>query len=338
MNSMKFFIWAVAALILAPLAQAQSYTVTDLGTLGGVASGAMAINDQGEVVGYADQSNGAQFGFTWTATEGMQSLGVPSGYSESLAQSVNNLGQVAGFIYSPVGFSHAAVWTKSGDVQDLGSIAGGSAASAATGINDSGEVVGYSDIADGDIHAFLWTRADGFEDLGTLGGYISVANGINASGEVVGYSYLAGNTIYHAFLWTKSGGMQDLGTLTGTTNSNALAVSASGRVVGSASTDSGLNTAFYWNDRQGMQSMNVGRLSVGLAINASNQVVGELGAHPANAFLWTQTQHLQDLNNLIPPNTGWVLEQAWGINRSGQIAATGTINGETHAALLTPVN
>ncbi len=46
---------------------------------------------------------------------------------------------------------------------------------------------------------------------------------------------------------------------------------------------------------------------------------------------------MTDLNTLIPPNSGWILTEARGINDAGQITGTGTINGETHAFLLTPV-
>ena len=42
-----------------------------------------------------------------------------------------------------------------------------------------------------------------------------------------------------------------------------------------------------------------------------------------------------DLNTLIDPASGWVLNQARGINDSGQIAGFGTIGGQTHAFLLT---
>jgi len=47
---------------------------------------------------------------------------------------------------------------------------------------------------------------------------------------------------------------------------------------------------------------------------------------------------MQDLNNLIPPNSGWSLSVAYAINKSGQITGQGTINGEQHGFLLTPVS
>ena len=71
MGRISFGVWAAMALILAPLAGAQSYTVTDLGTLpGGTSSGATAINDHGSVVGSADAS-GVEHAFLWTSSSGM---------------------------------------------------------------------------------------------------------------------------------------------------------------------------------------------------------------------------------------------------------------------------
>jgi hypothetical protein len=54
-----------------------------------------------------------------------------------------------------------------------------------------------------------------------------------------------------------------------------------------------------------------------------------------HAFLWNGSQML-DLNNLIDPNSGWVLEEAYGINNMGQIAGIGTHNGLQRSFILTP--
>ena len=43
---------------------------------------------------------------------------------------------------------------------------------------------------------------------------------------------------------------------------------------------------------------------------------------------------LRDLNDLIPPNSGWVLKEARDINNSGDIVGYGSINGVNHAFLL----
>jgi probable HAF family extracellular repeat protein len=341
MSRIRFGVWAAMALILVPLAGAQSYSVTDLGTLGGgTYSLPAAINDHGAVVGNATLSNGYQHAFVWTSTTGMHDIGTLGGAAaRSGARGINDSGEVAGFSYLADGVTYRAfLWTKNAGMQDLGTLGG--SYSVANGINDAGEVVGCAYLADGvSLHGFLWTAAAGMQDLGTLGGDTSCAQGINQSGEVAGFSYLADNVTYHAFLWTQSGGMQDLGAFDGA-NSTAYAVNASGQISGLGyvppNTQSPL--AAVWTPGHGMQSLGTGPGSIGLAINDSGQIVGYFGKSSTVALLWTPTGQAQNLNSLIPPNSGWLLIQAWGINRSGQIVASGTIGTGTHAALLTPTN
>jgi hypothetical protein len=43
-----------------------------------------------------------------------------------------------------------------------------------------------------------------------------------------------------------------------------------------------------------------------------------------------------DLNTLIPVGSGWLLQEATGINASGDICGYGVIGGQTHAFELKP--
>jgi probable HAF family extracellular repeat protein len=43
-----------------------------------------------------------------------------------------------------------------------------------------------------------------------------------------------------------------------------------------------------------------------------------------------------DLNSLIPRSSGWLLENATGINAGGEIVGAGTVDGAEHAFLLVP--
>src|SRR5262249_52696313 len=74
-------------------------------------------------------------------------------------------------------------------------------------------------------------------------------------------------------------------------------------------------------------------------INNAGQVVGSsgmAGAMATHAFLYRDGA-LTDLNDLIPPDAGWVLSDASGINDAGQIVGYGSHNGFcNHAFLLTP--
>jgi probable HAF family extracellular repeat protein len=339
MSRISFGVWAAMALILVPLAGAQSYTITDLGTLGGAYSWAYAINDSGAVAGTADTSSGSTDAFLWTASGGMQDLGTLPGGSASYGAAVNDSGAVAGTALTSSSELHAFLWTSATGMQDLGTLGGDF--SYGYGINDAGEVVGYSYFRNNfKYHAFLWTKAGGMQDLGTIGGLNSFAAAINNSGEVVGGFYPATGSSYHAFLWTQTGGMQDLGTIDGGPYSDAYAISPSGQIFGWA-TRKDQQKAFIWTKSEGMEWLGAGPNSNADGANSSGEVVGVFqptGITTNTAFVKIPGEEPQNLNDLIPPNSGWVLTQAYGINQSGQIAATGTINGQIHAALLTPTN
>jgi probable HAF family extracellular repeat protein len=75
-----------------------------------------------------------------------------------------------------------------------------------------------------------------------------------------------------------------------------------------------------------------------IGINAGNVVVGEASNDPApgSAFIW-QNGVIRDLNTLIPTGSGWFLQQATAINDGGQIVGNGTVGGQVHAFLLTPI-
>ena len=67
--------YALLALMLAPLAPAQLYTVSDLGTLGGSSSVGMGVNDFGQVVGESSTVSGpGTHAFLWTRSKGYARL------------------------------------------------------------------------------------------------------------------------------------------------------------------------------------------------------------------------------------------------------------------------
>jgi probable HAF family extracellular repeat protein len=144
-------------------------------------------------------------------------------------------------------------------------------------------------------------------DLGVFaGGARSFGQAINDAGQVAGYAEYAppsppdftGPT--RAFRTTATGLVSDHGADLGTlrcSQSRALAINTLGVVVGDSETPAGPNDV--------------------------------------HAFIY-DTQ-MRDLNSLIPPGSGWVLQFAWGINDAGQITGTGIFGGQTHAFRLTPV-
>jgi probable HAF family extracellular repeat protein len=324
----RLSLFASIVLLLSSLVTAQSYTVTSLGLAAG-GSGALAINNLGEIAGFSTVSGGTQHAIFWTSADGSRDLGTLPGDNYSYAQGVNDFHEVAGWSLNNItGHQRAFVWKEKLGMLDLGTLGG--SYSLAYGINNVHQVVGGAALhGDHSEHAFLWTQGKRMQDLGTLGGSASVASAINDSGEVVGSSYLADNVTIHAFLWTSSGGMQDLGTLGGPTSS-ATGISSSGQVVGASSTTSSTyGVAFLWTKAKGMQSLGAGEGSVAVGINSSYQIVGYLGIGEQDAFVWTKALGVQNLRSILVPNSA-----AQAVNKSGQIAATNLTLG---AVLLTPV-
>jgi probable HAF family extracellular repeat protein/T5SS/PEP-CTERM-associated repeat protein len=320
-----------AALPANPPSQS-SYTVTDLGTLGGPMSQGMGTNDDGQVVGVS-QSGSQSFGFLWDGAT-MANLGDLGGRG-SWAYDVNDAGQVVGGSYVDEQFhSHAFRW-QNGVMQDLGTLGGPS--SYAFEINDSGQAVGYACCAPDTYlsHAVLWGPG-GIVDLGDLDPMwpaISAAYGINNAGQVVGGSYDP-TANFHAFLW-QNGSIQDLGTLGGD-YSAAEAINESGQVVGTARLANATPHAFLWDGAMQDLGALTWDQSIGYDINDDGRVVGTLETGPTkHAFLWADGQ-MHDLNTLIPSGSGWVLEEARAITNNGRIVGYGTINGQTHAFLLSP--
>jgi len=316
--------------------RAQSvWTVTDLGTLGGVAGNADDLNDAGHVVGGSNTAGGDERAFLWTPSGGMVDLGTLGG-ARSEARAINNLDQVVGNSSLAGGATHAFLWTAAGGMVDLGVLGAmppAVASSGASDINDLGHVVGGSSTPGGSSHAFLWTPAGGMVDLGTLGGANSTAEAINDAGQVVGRSDTATGG-EHAFLWTASTGMIDLGTLGGA-SSSAADINESGQVVGRAATAGGDEHAFLWTAANGMLDLGSlggpGTRSQAEGINDAGAAVGLFVPDDGNdrAFHWTASGGSIQLPGLSGIESG-----ARAINNSGRAAGYADIDtGDGHAAV-----
>jgi probable HAF family extracellular repeat protein len=258
----------------------QNGVITDLGTLGGPYSGASAINDSGQIVGYtySPYSSGDTSRAVLWEQGSIVDLG-PGG-----ATDINASGQVVG------SSGHAFLW-QDGIMRDLGTLGG--SWSSASAINDAGQVVGFSATTDGARHAFLW-HGGVMSDLGPLGIAESFSNveAINESGQIVGSARTSHNSANHAFLW-HNGVLSDLGTLGGT-YSGAFDINDSGEIVGYAAAAGNAPRAVLW---QGGSMIDLNTvlpsgsgwvLHYAMAINNSGDIVGwgYLNSSP-RAFLLT---------------------------------------------------
>ena len=311
----------------------QSYTLTDLGTLGGSFSAANAINEAGHVVGFSGlPPNGFPLRpFLWV--EGtMTNLGTLGG-NTSLAFGINNVDQVAGTSTLSSGFSHAFLW-EDGVMMDLGTPT--NIASDANAINDAGQIAGTIYLT-----AFIWE--DGvMTELGTLPGFAgSVGHGINQAGEVVGGAFACHFCEARAVHWA-DGAMTDLGVLPGWDSSGASAINDVGQIVGTSSIiiPSVLRATLWDNGKIVDLGAGDGIYSGALGINNAGVIVGywgtsELFVHHY-ATKWVDGE-LVDLNDLIPADSGWQLAEARGINDTGQIVGLAyNVDFDGHGFLLTP--
>ena len=187
-------ILSVCALSVLP-ASAQTYTVTNLGTLGGLSTLPAAVNDTGQVVGQSQTAGGPVHAFLWTSESGMVDLGTLGG-TYSYATAINDAGQVVGYSHNTEAYLHSAfLWTAEDGMVNLGTL-GGTSCSSATGINNAGQVVGWSEFNGGEVYAFLWTPEGGMVNLneliptGSVGTWLQWADGISSTGFIIARSGL----------------------------------------------------------------------------------------------------------------------------------------------------
>lgn len=332
------------------------YVINDIGVLSEYGSVA-DINNAGQVVGYSDPTGGdtSDQAFIWDKLTGKRDLGTLGGDS-SRANAINNVGQVTGVAETASGRDRAFLWSKSTGMKSLGVPKGEKAAAldtAGAGINDKGQVVGDSStiyfndgqqVAEYPAGSFIWDKHTGFTTIEFGSGYDSVSD-INNSGQVAGDS---GNQYGgQAYRWSKNGGAIELDDLANENHTYASGINDLNQVVGGSYTLNGGTHAFLWN--QSGAATDLGTLkgkkyadSGANDINNAGQVVGFSDLSNSDfanrhAFLYSGGA-MQDLNTLIPANSGWTLESASAINDLGQIVGTGTIDGQNHAFLVTPTS
>jgi probable HAF family extracellular repeat protein len=343
-------VWAWAILLASAVTSraAVEYSITDLGW-GKIP---LAINNHGQVAGLVYVRGVNHHAFRTDATGALIDLGTLGGV-DSAAEDLNDAGQTAGWSLTPSGANRPlAIRTeRDGAIANLAT--SGGAASRAYAINNTGQIVGRSGpllIVESDPagRAFRTDAAGIPRDLGTLGGAYSAARDINASGQVAGHAETSdvvpgGYRTVHVFRTDAAGVMSDLGTLGGSWG-EGRAINDAGQVAGTADTPFDADYhAFRTTPSGAMADLGTlgGLFSRGYGINGGGVVVGDslLPGDFTNwrAFVYRDVEGMVDLNTLIPPDSGWSLQQAVDVNDLGQIVGSGLIGGEVHGFVLTPV-
>jgi len=229
----------------------QYFNMSALPTLGGNNGQASAINNRGQIVGFAENgavdsscptnttNNRIQLPVLW---ENGKARAFPTvdGDPDGIAFWINNRGQAVGDSRNCTQtVIHAVSW-ENGTASPLPDLGNGAIAQ---GINDQGQIVGTVGSSDGTTqYGALWQ--DGvLTDLGLLpGDFAGEASGINNKGQVVGSNFDSKFNWSHAFIW-QNGVMTDLNTLF-PASSNLFATMAnkineSGQISGMATVLSG---------------------------------------------------------------------------------------------------
>ncbi|MHB8763755.1 MAG: hypothetical protein ACYDA8_05365 [Deferrisomatales bacterium] len=260
----KAVLWAVDTVVRSAGAP------TTLQTLAGAPTGFSAahdVNNNGRIVGQAENAAGAVMPVIWELNPANQAPGgpisalpVPVGTVSGAAYSINDAGLIAGEAKLADGTFRPLVWTvnpTTGAVAGpttLPLLAGGTSASAFS-IGDSNRVSGQADDVAGAVHGALWVvDATGLPVSQTdLGGHVgdvaSTAGAINAATVVAGAAEEADGTL-HAILWRLPVGggatLFDIEPQAGV-GSSANDVGPTGRIAGWMGRSAAGDTAVVWD-------------------------------------------------------------------------------------------
>ena len=287
----------------------------------GTFDAAIAINNNGRVVGVSDDSFGIQ-GVAWNiSAPAIPILLAPMGADIYSAAYGLNDGGIAVGESGTIGVT-AVYWDTNVPVPaplalDITGLAGDNTA---YGINTIGEIVGEADDGLGSLTAVYWPGVTGvpvvLDDLGGNPG--SSAYFINDNGTIVGESTNSSGQL-QAVAWVRTGpGAYGapvlLGAVTGQVASVAFGVDNAGNIVGEAELDTGAVQVLVWNTA-GAVVTNAGPDTSVQAISpaaGSNRIVGYVDALSGadRSAIWNLAS-LNDRQVAAVP-----FSQAYGVNNA----------------------
>jgi uncharacterized membrane protein len=199
--------------------------------------------------------------------------------------------------------------------------------------------VGFAYLYGDNYRAWVYTDTDGIQ-LIPLGAWMSRARAINDAGQITGeiFTYDVGR----AFRYSKSMGLEMLPSPPGDPFVYAAGedINQLGQVFG----DGGgvyETEVFRFSDDSGSEVLESPPGSLGAyawGVNNHGDAVATfvISGKGDRAYLHSRQRGWRDLNDLIPPDTGWVLMNPYAINDKGQIVGYGLHNGVGRAFRMTP--
>jgi probable HAF family extracellular repeat protein len=301
---------------------ASTYTVTDLGTLGGPVSGANSINNENWASGFSTLTSSSYLhAALWENGSAARDLGTLGGPNSGVEWPVkNDHGLISGI-------------AETAQAQRLGEI--WSCAAAFFPQPPSGHI----------CRGFAWQDGK-MRKLPTLGGNNGFAAGANDEGLIVGWAETRKHdstctppqvlgfqaVVYQTHDDSRWRGkrIQALPPMHGDKDGAATEINDRGQIVGISGTcDQAVGRftakhAVMWDDDRVINLGSLGGIAwnTPMAINSNGEVVGfsdlpgDVSGNPNfHAFLWTKKTGMQDLGTL----PGDTLSEALGINDAGQI-------------------
>lgn len=318
----------LAVALAAPVTLATRYRCVDLGWLYHGASRAMALNDNGMVVGSTGTSDYCTM--VWTQQTGMFKPGpLMQLFEDGLCLSVNNSGTVVGRTH----WGHRNdftpfLWRQDRGTKILDRL--GRRYATAYGVNSLDQSCG--DIATTPV---TWDSTGKATVLPQFGGRNWQPIAINDSGTVCGLGVVEPPPYPARAIRLVAGGQpENLGVLPGFSGSRAFAVNNAGTIEGYC--ESVLLGAQGIMVQPGGQMTPIGPIETEcFALNESNQVVGNWYTDVVNAMIIEPSGQMFDLNTVtedIPQ--GWRLATATGINERGDISGYAAVGTKIRAFLL----
>jgi probable HAF family extracellular repeat protein/autotransporter-associated beta strand protein len=271
---------------------------------------AYAINNSGQVVGYATPPSGNSLYYAFrsvanqTINYATDNLGQLGGQNGSQAYGVNSMGQVVGAAWLPGNVTAHAFRTEANQpinpaTDDLGTLPG-THGSKALGINSSGVVVGFS-YNPNDI-AFVFSGNGPMQDLNSLidpslGVSLYQANAINDLGQIVGFGHFGDGN--HAYLLTPV-----VSWLGASSTSWADSGNWSGPVPGNPTGTSNLDTAVF--NQSALNSplvIDAGRNLQNITFESASVSSMTVGTVGGNAMLLTAGGTIQTTATVVNPQT-----------------------------------